>query len=62
MKHVKKTKTEIPTGRPNDDLERYVAKRKSWSAHLAERFEQGYQVFRIGALWQAEREKAGRMI
>jgi len=29
---------------------------------LAERFEQGYQVFRIGALWQAEREKAGRMI
>lgn len=59
MKSVKKQKTEIARPAPPDDLERYIARRKARSADLARRFEEGYQVFKIGALLQAEREKAG---
>ena len=59
MKRVKKEKTEIPAGMPSDDLERYIARRKTRSARFAARFEKGYQVFKIGAMLQAEREKAG---
>ena len=55
MKHVKKEKPEIPA----DDLERYIAHRKARSPRFARRFEEGYQVFKIGAMLQAEREKAG---
>jgi len=59
MKHVKKDKTEIPAGMRTDDLERYIARRKTRSARLARHFEEGYQAFKIGAMLQAEREKAG---
>jgi DNA-binding XRE family transcriptional regulator len=59
MKHAKKLKVEIPAGMPSDDLERYIVRRKTRSARFAGRFEEGWQVFRIGALLQAEREKAG---
>ena len=59
MKHVKKEKTEIPAGMPTDDLERSIARRKNRSVRFARRFEEGYQVFKIGAMLQAEREKAG---
>jgi len=59
MKHVKKEKNKIPAGMPDDDLERYIARRKTRSARFARRFEKGYQVFKIGAMLQAEREKAG---
>jgi hypothetical protein len=41
---------------PADDLERYIARRKTRSARFARRFEEGYQVFRIGAMLQAEDE------
>ena len=56
---VKKEKTEIPAARPDDDLERYIARRKTRSVRFARRFEEGYQAFKIGAMLQAEREKAG---
>ena len=56
---VKKDKTEIPAARPDDDLERYIARRKTRSVRFARRFEEGYQAFKIGAMLQAEREKAG---
>ena len=59
MKHAKKEKTEIPAARPDDDLERYIARRKKRSSGFARRFEEGYHLFKIGALLQAEREKAG---
>ena len=44
---------------PTDDLERYIVRRKTRSAHFARRFERGYQIFKIGAMLQAEREKSG---
>jgi len=44
---------------PVDDLERYIARRKTRSIRFARRFEEGYQAFKIGAMLQAEREKAG---
>jgi HTH-type transcriptional regulator/antitoxin HipB len=59
MKHVKREKVEIPAGMPADDLERYIVRRKARSARFARRFEKGYQVFKIGAMLQVEREKAG---
>jgi ribosome-binding protein aMBF1 (putative translation factor) len=59
MKHAKKEKTKIPAGMPADDIERSIAARKARSASFARRFEAGYHAFRIGAMLQAEREKAG---
>jgi ribosome-binding protein aMBF1 (putative translation factor) len=59
MKHVKKEKTKIPTVVPKDDLEHYISHRKARSVRFAERFEEGYQTFKLGAMLQAEREKAG---
>ncbi len=59
MKHAKRKKTEISAGIPTDDLERYIARRKARSPGFARRFEKGYQVFKIGVMLQAEREKAG---
>jgi DNA-binding XRE family transcriptional regulator len=59
MKRAKKEKTEILVGMPADDLERYIARRKTRSVRFARRFEEGYHVFKIGAMLQAEREKAG---
>ncbi|MCE0521573.1 MAG: helix-turn-helix domain-containing protein [Methylacidiphilales bacterium] len=49
----------IPAGMPSDDLERYISRRKARDSRLARTFEEGYQVFFIGARLQAEREKAG---
>lgn len=49
----------IPAGMPSDDLERYISRRKTRDSRLARTFEEGYQVFFIGARLQAEREKAG---
>jgi HTH-type transcriptional regulator / antitoxin HipB len=59
MKREKKQKTEISAAMPSDDVERYIARRKAKSAGFAKRFEEGYQVFKVGAMLQAEREKAG---
>ena len=44
---------------PADDLERYISRRKKRDSRLSRTFEEGYQVFLIGARLQAEREKAG---
>jgi HTH-type transcriptional regulator/antitoxin HipB len=59
MRHGKKEKSEIVATAPVDDLERYVARRKARSPRLAQGFEHGYHTFKIGAMLQAEREKAG---
>ncbi len=59
MKQLKRAKNEIVGGISPDDLERYIIQRKARSEHFAQGFEEGYQVFRVGAMLQAEREKAG---
>jgi DNA-binding XRE family transcriptional regulator len=55
----KKKTDAVPAVMPADDLERYIARRKKRDGRLARSFEEGYQVFLIGARLQAEREKAG---
>jgi HTH-type transcriptional regulator / antitoxin HipB len=42
-----------------DDLEASIARRKARSVRFARGFEEGYRAFKIGAMLQAEREKAG---
>jgi ribosome-binding protein aMBF1 (putative translation factor) len=58
MKIAKKGKTDSLI-KPADDLEASIARRKSRSARFARTFEEGYRAFKIGAMLQAEREKAG---
>src|ERR1700733_4613074 len=56
---TKSRSTPIPAGMPSDDLERYISRRKARDSRLGRTFEEGCQVFFIGARLQAEREKAG---
>jgi hypothetical protein len=43
----------------NDDLEKYISKRKRKDKIFAKEFEVGYENFRIGVLLQQAREEAG---
>ncbi|MDR3609040.1 MAG: helix-turn-helix transcriptional regulator [Ignavibacteriaceae bacterium] len=43
----------------NDDLERYIAKRKRKDKIFARDFEVGYENFKIGVLLKQAREEAG---
>ncbi len=58
MKIAKREKIEM-AARTKDDLEASIASRKARSARFARGFEEGYRAFKIGAMLQAEREKAG---
>ena len=42
-----------------DDLEKYIAKRKSKDKEFAKNFEEGYENFKIGVLLKQAREEAG---
>ena len=42
-----------------DDLERFIERRKGADPKFAERFESGYQEFKIGVLLRQARERAG---
>jgi HTH-type transcriptional regulator / antitoxin HipB len=42
-----------------DDLDRLVARLKAEDPEFAERYERGYQAFRLGAMLQLAREDAG---
>lgn len=63
MKAVKRKKVistfTIQRESAQDDLERYITKRKARDTRLAKTFEEGYRAFMVGALLQSEREKAG---
>ena len=41
------------------DLKKYVSKRKSIDSEFAEGYEEGYQSFKIGALFKQAREASG---
>jgi len=43
----------------NDDLEKYISKRKRIDKILAKEFEVGYENFKIGVLLKKAREEAG---
>jgi len=43
----------------NDDLTRYINKRKSRDPGFAKDFDSGYEDFKIGVLLRSAREKAG---
>jgi len=42
-----------------DDLEKYISKRKAKDKKFAERFEEGYENYKIGVLLKQTREEAG---
>lgn len=42
-----------------DDWDRYIAKREAQSPGFKERYERGFQDFRVGVLLRAAREEAG---
>ena len=42
-----------------DDLEIYISKRKTKDKRFAEKFEEGYESFKIGVLLKQAREEAG---
>lgn len=52
-------KNNIMKEKLNDDLERYIAKRKRKDKIFARDFEVGYENFKIGVLLKQAREEAG---
>lgn len=42
-----------------DDLEKYIKKRKDKSPEFSDKFEEGYENFKIGVLLRRAREEAG---
>ncbi len=43
----------------SSDVEKYIAERKARDAEFAAGFEEGWEVFRVGAMLAAAREEAG---
>jgi HTH-type transcriptional regulator / antitoxin HipB len=43
----------------NDDLDKYISRRKRTDKKFADNFESGYQEFKVGVLLRQAREQAG---